>query len=172
VALLTAAELPGTGFTAQPAASSVGLASVKYCPALSAGQSGVSAQASESFTAGQTGPDVSEALLQDTVNGARQMLGAFATVASTCGNFSAEVDSIKLTITVGTVPFPAIGDQAVAVQVNVTLTGYNVVISGDVVAIRHGGTVLVVTNVEYPTLDQGLTQDLAKAAYSKAKALW
>jgi hypothetical protein len=164
--------LPGSGYSAQSAASSVGLGSLRYCPALSAGQSGVSAQASESFTAGSAGPDISEALFQDTVSGAEQMLGAFATVVSSCGNFSTEVDGINLAITVGAVPFPAIGDQAAAVQINVALTKYNVVISGDIAAIRHGGTVIVVTNVEYPALDQGLTKAIATAAYAKASALW
>jgi hypothetical protein len=132
----------------------------------------VSAQASESFTAGSTGPDVSETLLQDTVKGARQMLGAFATVARTCGSFSVAVDGISLAISVGAVPFPLIGQQIAVVQVNVTLTDYDVVISGDIVAIRHGGTVVVVTNVEYPTLDAGLTTSIARAAYSKASVLW
>jgi hypothetical protein len=171
-ALLTAAQLPDGSYTAEPAAADVGLGSLKYCPALSAGQSGVTAQASVSFNGGETGPDISEGLFQDTVRGAEQMLGAFKTVPSSCGSFSAVVDGISLAITVGTVSLPAIGDQTATVQVNVTLTAYDVTISGDVAAIRHGGTVIVVTNVAYPTLDQGLTQAVAAAAYKKAASLW
>jgi len=174
-ALLTAGQLPGGGYTVQSAAASVGLGSLKYCPALSAGESGVSAQASVAFTAGQVGPDVSEGLFQDTVTGAEQMLGAFTTVADTCGSFTTEVDGLHLAISVEPVPLPPAGDQTAAVQVNVTVTvsaDEDATISGDVVAIRHGGTVIVITNVQYPQLDQGLTQEIATAAYAKVAARW
>jgi hypothetical protein len=171
-ALLTASQLPGGGYTVQPSSSAVGLGSLKYCPALSAGESGVSAQASQAFTAGSAGPDVSEGLFQDTVSGAEQMLGAFTTVPRTCGSFSTTVGTLQLAISVAAASFPSIGDQTAAVQVNVTLAAYNATIYADVVAIRHGGTVIVITNVQYPGLDQGLTAAVATAAYNKVAARW
>jgi len=176
-ALLTAAELPGSGYTTQQGASQAGLGSLQYCPALSAGQSGVSAQASRSFSGGNAGPDISEGLFQDTVSGAKQMVGAFTTVPRTCGRFSTVVGGLSLAVTVSAVSFPPIGDETAAVQVNVQIpvsqsgVTYQVTISGDVVAIRHAGTVIVVTNVGYP-LDEGLTESVAATAYTKVAARW
>lgn len=173
-ALLTAAELPGSGYTVAPSGSAVGLGSLKTCPALSAGESGVSAEVSVAFMGGNEGPEISEGLFQDTVTGAQQMLAAFSTVASTCGSFSVPVDGLSLAVTVTTATFPPVGDQTAAVQVTVTvdLAIGNVTITGDVEAVRHGGTVIVVTNVAYPAADQGLTQSIAAAAYAKVASRW
>jgi hypothetical protein len=172
-ALLTAGELPGSGYTAQAGASAVGLGSLNACPALSAGESGVSAEATVSFTGGGgTGPFLNEGLFQDTVTGAQQMVGAFGTVASTCGNFSITDGGLSLAVNVITVPFPQIGDQTAALQINVQILGENVTVSGDVVAIRYGGTVIVVTNVAYPDLSQRLTESVAAAAYAKVVSRW
>jgi hypothetical protein len=176
-ALLTAADLPGSGYTTQQAVSGAGLGSLKDCPALSAGESGISAQATESFSASTASPatEISEGLFQDTVSGAEQMVGAFSTVASTCGSFSTTISTsggpLTLAITVTAEPFPSIGDETAADSVNVYIAAANVTITADVVAIRHGGTVIEITNVDYPPVS-GLTQAVAAAAYKKVAARW
>jgi acyl-CoA thioesterase len=100
------------------------------------------------------------------------MLDAFRTVVSTCGSFSVTVGGLSLAVTATTVTFPQIGDQTAALQINVQVLADGVIVSGDVVAIRYGGTVIVVTNVAYPALSQGLTESVAAAAYAKVASQW
>jgi hypothetical protein len=171
-ALLTAAQLPGSGYQEQPPSSGPGLGSLKDCPALSAGQSGISAQVSQSFAAGQTGPDISEGLFQDTISGARQMEGAFRTAVASCGSFSIVIKGVPFAVNATTIPFPSLGDQTAAIQVTVSQAALQFSISGDVVAIRHGGTVIVITNVSYPMLSTGLTEAVAEDAYAKVASRW
>ena len=67
--------------------------------------------------------------------------------------------------------FPVFGNNTVAVRITANLAKYRLSISADVVAVRHGGTVIVVTNVALP-LDSGLTQSTMAAAYAKVAARW
>ena len=133
----------------------------------------MSAQASVTYAAASAGIVISEGLFQDTVSGAEQMVGAFTTVPSTCGRFTATVGKASLPVTISAIPFPSVGEETAAVQVNITVPAYNnITVSCDMVAIRHGGTVVVVVNLDYPVLKKGLTQSVTQDAYAKAAALW
>jgi hypothetical protein len=175
-ALLTAAQLPGSGYQEQQPGSGPGLSSLKECPALNAGQSGITAQVNDYFVSGNaaTGAetDVSEGLFQDTVTGARQMVGAFRTAVASCGSFSFTVKGVPFAVSAALISFPSMGDQTAAVQVTVSQAAAHFSISGDVVAIRLGGTVIVITNVGYPTLSTGLTDAVASDAYAKVASRW
>jgi hypothetical protein len=170
-ALLTAAELPGSGYTAQPPGAGIGLGSLNQCPELNAGESGISAQAAASYTGGSAGPDVSETLLQVSRSGAKAMIAAFDQVAQACGRFSLTIHGIAMDIAVSIEGFPATGDQSAALSVVAVLPAFGVAITGDIVAVRHGGTVIVVTNVGLP-LKSAVTQAMMARAYAKVAARW
>jgi hypothetical protein len=171
-ALLTPAQLPGGTYTpVPPADGTLGPGSFAGCPALSAGQSGVTAQASEFLMAGQAGPFIDEALLQDSVSGAEQMVSALTAVAS-CGAIPLTVAGTTLDVTLAPESFPALGDQQAAVAVNVSVPGGSTTVHiGDIAAVRHGGTVIEVTNVGFP-LNGPLTAEVATDALAKVAARW
>jgi len=173
-ALLTSGELPDGSYTVQPSDSAIGfgtLTSVASCPQLTEGQSDLSAEQAVAYTAGQLGPDLSETLLQNSVSGARTQLAGFGQVARACGHFALTADGLKMDITLATEPFPVSGDQTVALRITVVVLEYGVTINGDMVAVRHEGTVIVLTNVGYP-LNSGLTESLTARAYAKVAARW
>lgn len=175
-ALLTVGELPGTGWTSQPNSSSPGPKALKKCKALSAGQRGVTAQVAVSFSDGGTQPDgtvkpyVSEGLIQNSVAGAKQMVGAFATIPRTCGPYSLKVQGVQISITITTEPFSRIGDEAAELKVTISAGQFSAAV-GEVIAIRHGGTVILVTDAALP-LHSGLTRQVAVRAYRKVAARW
>jgi hypothetical protein len=171
-ALLTAAELPGGGFAAEPTGSGISLGSLqRVCPVLGGFGSGGSAQASAAYTRGGLGPDLSETLLQASVSGAETQIGQFAQVAQACGSFSIAVNGTYAAVAITIEAFPSVGDQTVALRISADLPAYGVTISGDIVAVSHHGTVIVVTNVGLP-LDSGLTRAVVTQAYAKVAARW
>jgi hypothetical protein len=172
-ALLTAGQIPGGTYTVMPSSSVIGTGSLGTCAALSAGGAGVTAQASVFYTAGQAGPYIEEALLQDSVRGAEQMVSALTVAAQSCGPIPLSVDGYNLLVTLQAESFPAIGDQAAAVAVNVRLAGGSVTLHvADIAAVRLGGTVIEVTNGGYP-LAGALTSEATSDAYDKvAAARW
>jgi hypothetical protein len=169
-ALLTAGELPGGGFTTQAGSAGTGLGSLSACPELSAGESGGTPE-DVSFIRAATASAVSETLIQDSVTGAEAQISQFAQVARACGSFSATVSGYAMDVTIASEAFPATGDGTAALRLSARLAAYGVTVTGDIVAVRHGGTVIVVSNVDYP-LDSGLTRAVVGLAYAKVAARW
>jgi hypothetical protein len=170
--LLTTADLPGSGYSAQPSQSGGSLNSLATeCPELNDGPN-PDAQAAASFKGGDYGPDISETLLQYSTSAAEAQISLFTEVAQSCNNLTFTADNLKFSVGITIESSPGLGDQSVELQINATLTADpSLVIGGDLVAIRHGGTVIVITNVGLP-LDSPLTPVAASRAYTKAAALW
>lgn len=172
-ALLTAGELPGGGYGAEPQGAGITTGSIGECPELNALSSSASAQAEVAFFRDSSSdPDaVSEMLLQYTIGDAEAQMKLFASVPQDCATLSAKAGGFDLAITISAESFPVTGDQTVALRINATLVGLGTTISGDLVAVRHGGTLLLITNVGLP-LDSGLTRSLVSMAYAKVAAQW
>ena len=79
----------------------------------------------------------------------------------------------NLTVQVGVADeaFPAVGDQTAALRVTADVITVGVTVSGDIVAVRHGGTVILVVNVALQ-VDSGLTRLVLDEAYRKVAASW
>lgn len=170
-ALLTTADLPGGGFSADPPGSGVTLSSLGECPELNDGP-GPNAQAAASFTGGGDGPYISETLLQYSVSEAKAQISLFTKVAQACNNLSFTADGLTFSVGIVTEQPPGLGDESVALRINAAPTvDPSLIISGDLVAVRHGGTVVVVTNVGLP-LEATLTPAVVSRAYAKVAALW
>jgi hypothetical protein len=168
-ALLTTADLPG-GYSAEPPGSGLTLNSLTECPELGDGPN-PDAQAAVAFTAGNQGPDVSETLLQYSVSAAKAQISLFTRVAQACNNLSFTAAGLTFSVGIVTEHPPGLGDESVALRINAALTAYNITINGDLVAVRHGGTVIVVTNVGLP-LNAAVTQTVVSQGYAKVAARW
>jgi hypothetical protein len=164
-ALLTAADLPDGPYTTQDASSSAGIAAFSECPALNDVQGDASEQAAAAFSAGPLGPEVSEDLLQYSVPVAERMLTQFDQVADTCHTLTATTGQYHIVFTVVVEPFAVSGDGTVALRVTAVING-TVPVVGEIVGVRLGGTVIVLTNFAYPS-DTGLTPPIVATAYRK-----
>jgi hypothetical protein len=109
--------------------------------------------------------------VQFSVADARTMLAQFAEAPAACGTLNTTIATLRVQITVTRTAAPALGDQAVALQVNLDFVDLGGTVSADLLVVRHGGTVIAVTNVEYP-LQSRLTAAVADAAYAKVAARW
>jgi hypothetical protein len=177
-ALLTAPEV-GPGFRQQPPGSGIGENSLNSaCGALGAGPS-PSETAIRAFVANPNSTsidDVTEELLQFTASQAKTQLDQFAQVVQACPSISVVIPTSigKLQVQIGLADeaFPAAGDQTAAIRVTADVVNLsNVTVSADIVAVRHGGTVLLIVNAALQ-VDSGLTRSVVAAAYEKVAAGW
>lgn len=177
-ALLTAAQV-GPGFTRQPADSGISESSLtSACPAV--GGASPSEMAMASFVANPGSlsiTEVTEELLQFTPGQAVAQLNQFAQVAMACPEFSIVIPTaegnIPAQIAVIQEALSGIGDQDAAIQITADLTTPlgEVTLSGDIVAVRLGGTVILVVNAAVQ-LDTDLTNSVLSRAYEQVAARW
>ncbi|MYS22114.1 MULTISPECIES: hypothetical protein [unclassified Streptomyces] len=169
-ALLAVADVPD-GFTRQtgPAPGS-GDSSLAACPVLASDPKGASASASVVF-ADATGTSLSETLLQYTGSGAARAMAAYQGMPSACASFSGEVDGFEVSFRAAPLSLPAVGDQSTTTRFTGTIPALGAALYMDVRAIRHSGTVIVVSH-DGLAVDTALTRDTAATAYRKAAARW
>jgi hypothetical protein len=130
------------------------------------------AQAGETFSAGSSGPDVSEVLLQYPVSVAKGELAQFAETAAKCGSFPVNYHNLVIKVSITLEAFPSLGDGTVALRISAdVITANNLTVDSDLVAVRRGGTVILVTNAGVP-LDTGLTRTIIAEANAKIPARW
>jgi hypothetical protein len=115
------------------------------------------------------GPDISETLLQYPVSVAEMQMEQFAQVADECSSFAVTTHGLSIDVGIALEAFPSLGDQTLALRVSADVVTDGITITGDVVAVRHEGTVMVVTNVALP-LNSGLTRSVVAAAYANVAA--
>jgi hypothetical protein len=168
-ALLQASQLPD-GLTAQPA-TGTGVANVTECPVLLQMQDSASAVASADFQGGSTGPFVSEILVQYSVPTAEHVMAEFAEVPALCPGFSTTLGDFPIQITISTQTFPSYGDQTAALGVHLAFVGTPISVDAQLVAIRHGGTVISLMIISLPP-DPALPRLAASAAYADVASRW
>jgi len=170
-ALLTAADLPA-GYSAQPVSDSgPGDSSLSGCPALTSDPAGVSDQAAVNLTGPGSSLSVSETLMQLTVKDAAKAMASYAAMPASCGSFTGVVDTFPVAFSTAPLAVTAWGDQSTAVRITGNVLAVHVLIYTDVVAVRHGGTLIVVMVVGL-TPDTGFTGQIAGKAYAKVAARW
>jgi hypothetical protein len=176
-ALLTASEV-GPGFQVQSPGSGVSEDSLNNaCPAVEAGinPSETAIRAFEANPGSTSVDDVTEELLQYPVSGAEASLDQFAQVVNACGSLSlttpTSIGTLHLQIGLANEAFPAVGDQTAAIRVTVNVLTFGVTVTGDIVAVRHGGTVVLVVNVALE-VNSDLTRSVVDTAFAKVAARW
>ena len=121
--------------------------------------------------------EVTEELLQFTPSQAEGQIQLFTNVAAACPVFGFDIGTsagqMHVQISVSQEAFPGYGDQAAAVRLtaDATLQGQTTVVYADIVAVRYGGTIILVVNVALHP-DTPLTASIVKAAYDRAVARW
>jgi hypothetical protein len=178
-ALLSASQI-GPGFEQQPEGSGIGEGSMtSACPAVGLGAS-PSAMAIRAFVANPNTVnvvEVTEELMQFTPSQAQAQLDQFAAVANACSTFTVEVPTSlgKLQVQIGIAQeaFAGVGDQDAAIRVtaDVATTQGDIPVYADIVAVRHGGTVILVVNAALQ-VDTDLTSSVVNQAYDKVAARW
>ena len=142
------------------------------CPFATVGQVNPTAQAVEAFTAGSSGPDISEALLQYPVSVAEGQMAQFAETAKVCSSFPASADGLVLKVTIASESFPTFGGDTVALRLSaIVIKANNQTINTDIVAVRHGGTIILITNAGVP-LNTALTRTIVAEASAKVPSRW
>jgi hypothetical protein len=175
-ALLTVANLPvGMGFQSQPLPSAAGVTSYAPCQFAAAGPQPTE-QADIAFTGGSTPLDtvtVVEALQQYPVGAAVEQLQQAAEIVGHCNNTQTVQDGLHIFLNIEREAFPRYGNDTVALRLVSTIPAYyDLTILSDLVIVRHGGTVIVITNTaDEQVFDPTLTRIAVAAAYKKVAAL-
>jgi hypothetical protein len=180
-ALLTPSNLPASmRFQEIPLPPATGVTSFAPCPFAAEGPQPFE-EADASYSAGTTGTDVvtvTESLEQYSVGNAKKALTQFAAFATACSNLSFKFLGLTLSLDIARELFPSFGNGTVALRmVTRIVNDDDLLIDTDLVAVRYGGTVIVITNTA--TAPPGsqlfsgtLTRIAVAAAYKKVTALW
>jgi hypothetical protein len=175
-ALLTLANLPSaTGFQELPPIDlGSGDANVlSGCPYATEDQATPSADVSATFGDSLIGPEIlTEDLQQYPVSVAEAQLRQFADAASKCSTFSTLLDHFNVAISLTPEAFPSYGDGTVALSLTGEVLIVHLSTTSDLVAVRDGGTVMVITYTSAtPALEYAFTRTVVATAYRKLAAL-
>jgi hypothetical protein len=173
-ALLTLSDLPDTGLQVLPpiVIGNSDASLLSGCPYATQSEPAPSADVDADFGSSLIGPDIiTEELQQYPVSVAEAQLQQFAQTASQCATFSTYLDNFHVVITLVREAFPSLGDGAVALSLTAdVISPYDLSVSSDIVAVRDGGTVMVITNTD-PDLQFSDTESLAETAFNKLAAV-
>jgi hypothetical protein len=169
-ALLTTADLPA-GYSVEPNGSALGGSSISGCSPLADNPPGVLAQAAVGLADPPSNPSVGETLMQLSRADAASAMASYATIATDCSQFTAVVDHYHVTFTTQPLAVGALGDQISAVHITGRIPSVSHPIYVDFVAIRHGGTLIVIVDVSL-TSDTAFTAQVASKAYVRVAARW
>jgi hypothetical protein len=90
-----------------------------------------------------------------------------------CGTFTTTVDELgAVTVTVGRLGVGRIGDEATALRITMRPRIASLVAVENLVLVRRGGTLIILTHTSLNAIDDGLTVRAATRAYTKTTAVW
>ena len=94
--------------------------------------------------------------------------------SSSCHSFSATDPTLgKINFAVTSLATPSHGDETAALRVTMNPEKYSgVTILENLVAIRHGGTLLLITDTDVNSIDDALTSSVVSKAYDKVARRW
>jgi hypothetical protein len=136
-------------------------------PALSAIAAGT---AEAEFSKGDDGPFLQQGLATTGDRaGLRSAVEAFRQLPTVCGEFTENDEQGSFTMRLSPAPFPALGDELVAIKLDATGTGEgaSVALGGYLVLIRVGSTVCILIHFGIPNVDVAETETVARAAVAR-----
>ncbi|MEN3305360.1 MAG: hypothetical protein V7603_1562 [Micromonosporaceae bacterium] len=172
-ALLGPADLPGFS---QDSKDESPIGSTPACPALDDDFSGsATATAGALFKKSATGPFIRERLSQLSTGRASAAVSTIAGLPRRCPSFTEDVPQLNGTVrfTVISLSTPRIGDGIAAFRLTMrpdSAPGFAVY--ENVLIIRRGGTIILITQTDINTIDNGLTSSSGNAAYQKTARVW
>jgi hypothetical protein len=168
--LLTPADLSGftTGQDSGDGGSSPG------CPALDSDFSAGSIASAEVLLINATsGVSIRERLRQFSESGARAVVARIREVTTSCATFTGTEPTLgKIVVTVTALSQPAHGDETTALRLTMKPESIELTFFENLVAVRHGGILLLITHGSPITIDNGLTASATGKAYTKMAASW
>jgi len=171
-ALLGPGDLPD-GFTAHPPADLGGDFSVSGCSLLSEDPAGMTASAAVALNrGGPLGTTLTETLMQLSTGDATAAITRYAGLSTSCHTFTATVSGSQITFTTTPLDFPSLGDGTVAARIVASFEGIGTVAAEDVVIVRRGGTLILLSNAGSSSVDSGLTVSSARTSLQKVAARW
>lgn len=173
-ALLTLADMPDASFQVLPPIDDSDASLLSSCPFATQDQATPSADVEADFGTSLIGPDIiTEDLQQYSVGVAEAQLQQFAETAFKCSTFTTVVDKFSVAVFLAPEAIPRFGDETVALSLiaDVRLPRINLSTTTDLVAVREGGTVMIIVNTA-PQLDHTETTTLVRTAYQRLAALY
>lgn len=167
--LLTPADLSGftTGQDSDDTASSPG------CAALDSDFSAGSSASAEVLLTSSSGVLIRERLRQLSEPDARAAVSRIRGAVAGCATFTDTGSPLgKMNVTVTALSQPAHGDETAALRLTIRPESVNLTLFENLVAVRHGGTLLLLTQVSPLAIDDGLTASATGKAYTKLATLW
>jgi hypothetical protein len=172
-ALLTASDL--TGFTVDSSNSDAHPGASGGCAALDSDfSSGASATAEVLLTQGATGPYLRERLRQLPVSGAAAAFAQVSSAVTTCHTFTVTDPTLgTLALTVGHLEVSTYGDATVGLRVTIKPERFPAVtLYENIVAVRVGGTFMLITHTAVNGISDELTRAATSKAHAKMRAAW
>lgn len=146
------------------------------CPVLDTDFSGGASAKAEVllFHSSSTEPVfVRERIRQLGVPGARAALGRVRGAPGGCGRFTTTVDPLgEVAVTVGTLGIAPVGDEAAAVRITMRPRLAAVVAVENLVLVRRGGTLIILSHTSLSAIDDRLTSRAVAEAYAKTESVW
>ena len=144
------------------------------CPALDTDfSSAASAKAEVLLFQTSSSVFLRERLRQLGASAARAALQRVRSAPHGCGSFTTTVDPLgEVTVTVGTLGIGSIGDGSAAVRITMRPKSQAVVAIENLVLVRRGGTLIILTHTALTSIDDGLTSRTAAKAYGKTQRVW
>jgi hypothetical protein len=169
--LLTEQDLPG--FTVAPAADDG--QSTPGCPDLDSDYVAGSSATAEVVLTNPARVSIRERLRQFDPSTAEAVIARIRGVPRACPSFGGTAATMgPLTFTATGLSVPRLGDETTALRltIKVKVGSADITLFQDLVAVRHGGTVLFVAHVSPLAADDKVTTSATARAYAKMSALW
>ncbi|GIF23069.1 hypothetical protein BJ973_000573 [Actinoplanes tereljensis] len=116
---------------------------------------------------------VRERIRQLSVSGARAALDRVRGAPRACAEFTTKVAVLgEVTVTVDPLSAPRTADDTTAVRITMRPTVASVVAIENLVLIRRGGTLIIITHTGLSAIDDSITSTAVAKAYEKTKQVW
>jgi hypothetical protein len=144
------------------------------CPALDTDFSGgAGAKADVLLFQSSSSVFVRERLRQLSASSAAAALDRVRSAPGSCSGYTTTVDPLgKVTITVARLGMATVGDGSVAVRITMRPSSQAVVAIENLIVIRRGGTLIILTHTALTSIDDALTSRAATRAYAKTRQIW
>jgi hypothetical protein len=167
-ALLTEADMPaGFRIAEDPdtAAPSGG------CPPLDADhETRASARAEVLFKGSDFGPYIRERLLRFSDGDAQKLVDMIKSAIDTCRSFAISDETVgSIDFSVAPLDIDSVGEAIAAVRVTGHVAAADLSIFQELVAVRQGRVVIMITQINAGSIDTGLTRSIVHKAAAKAR---
>jgi hypothetical protein len=142
------------------------------CPPLEADvESGARTHAQVLFKADDLGPFIRERLLELSPEDAQKVVTNLRSAVDACRHFTSHDDTVgSIEFSVSMLSVDPMGDATAAIRLTGRPTIVDLALYQDIVAIRHGDVVILISHVSMSSIDVSLTRSTAEKALRKLQS--